>query len=250
MPDQLAHYLFARRVLDACRLCVDADSPAFRAGTFGPDPLFNDPSPRCRAEAFAMHRSPGRKALERMRAGVLARQPWAAEYAAGFFCHYALDRLCHPLILELAALGVSSHVAIEAAYDRHLMLCKGENLPRRIVLSVGALKAAAEMYRRVGPERLRMDMAVFWQIKRFMAFSGGKAVAAVPGKLRREWKGLLPLRNPGKELEASFSLLDARMESAVGLTARQLERYFEAMEKGLPLDHWTNADFSGFQTHR
>lgn len=52
MPDQIAHYLFARRVLAAApsgvRARVCADSNAFRAGTFGPDPLFNDPSPRRR----------------------------------------------------------------------------------------------------------------------------------------------------------------------------------------------------------
>ena len=56
MPDTLAHLLYARRVLAAAqpllRARISPDSPAFRAGTFGPDPLFNDPSPERRAEGF------------------------------------------------------------------------------------------------------------------------------------------------------------------------------------------------------
>ena len=74
MPDQLAHYLFGKRVVAAAdrslRRRVDPDSTAFRLGTFGPDPLFTDLSASHRAEGFGLHRQPGFVALERMRAGV------------------------------------------------------------------------------------------------------------------------------------------------------------------------------------
>ena len=68
MPDQLAHYLFARRVWAACvelRRRIDPASPAFRVGSFGPDPLFNDLSGARRAQGFGAHRRPGREALEK-----------------------------------------------------------------------------------------------------------------------------------------------------------------------------------------
>lgn len=252
MPDQLAHYLFARRVLEATdanlrrRICGDA--PAFRAGTFGPDPLFNDPSPFRRAEGFELHKRPGWEALERMRRPVKEKLPWAAEYAAGFFCHYALDRLCHPDILDMARRGIARHVAIESAYDRELMLRMGIRLPRRIPMSTSALKTAACMYRRVGPGRLGADIEVFWQIRRFVIFGGGTPLAAVPGKFNDKLDGLIPYREPTPALKECFVCLDELLEKSVEIAARQMELYFEAVDKNLPLNDWLNADFSGFQT--
>lgn len=252
MPDQLAHYIFARRVLAASdmqlRKRISADAAIFRVGTFGPDPLFNDPSPYRRAEGFEMHKRPGREALERMRRPVRERMPWAAEYAAGFFCHYALDRLCHPDILDMARRGVARHVAIEGAYDRQLMLREDVRLPRRIPLSASALKAAACMYKRVGPGRLRADIDAFWQIRRFVAFGGGTALAHIPGKVHSGWDGLIPYKNPAPGLQACFDRLDELMGAGVEIAARQLELYFEALDRDLPLDDWLCADFSGFQT--
>lgn len=252
MPDQLAHYIFARRVLAAAdaslRRRISADAPIFRVGTFGPDPLFNDPSPFRRAEGFELHKRPGRESLERMRRPVKEKMPWAAEYAAGFFCHYALDRLCHPDILEMAKRGVARHVAIEGAYDRQLLLREGTRLPRRIPLSGSALKAAACMYRRVGPGRLRADIEVFWQIRRFVLFGGGTPLAAIPGKVNSGWDGLIPHRVPTPELQECFVQLDELMEQGVEPAARQLELYFIAIDRDLPLEDWVYADFSGFQT--
>lgn len=252
MPDQYAHYLFARKVLAAVdiglRRRISADAAIFRVGTFGPDPLFNDPSPYCRAESYELHRHSGREAMERMRRPVAERMPWAAEYAAGFFCHYALDRLCHPDILEMAKRGVARHVAIEGAYDRELMLRDGIRLPRRIPLSGSALRAAACMYRRVGPGRLRADVEAFWQIRRFTAFSAGTIISSIPGRLSRDWDGLIPYREPTPELKECFLRLDQLMEAGVEPAARQLELYFIAIEQKQPLDEWLSLDFSGFPT--
>ena len=251
MPDQLAHYIFARKVLEASgadlRRRVCGDAPAFRAGTFGPDPLFNDPGAFRRVEGFEMHKRPGRESLERMRRPLEERMPWAAEYAAGFFCHYALDRLCHPDILDMARRGVARHVAIESAYDRELMLRDGIRMPRRIPMSASALKTAACMYKRVGPGRLGADIELFWQIRRFVIFGGGTHLAAVPGKINARLEGLIPYREPSTELKECFVRLDELMEESVEPVARQLELYFEAVGKHLPLNDWLDADFSGFQ---
>ena len=66
MPDQLAHFLFARRVwslLGDLRTRINPASAAFRAGSFGPDPLFNDLSTHRRGQGLAVHRRSGRDAL-------------------------------------------------------------------------------------------------------------------------------------------------------------------------------------------
>lgn len=252
MPDQLAHFLFARRVLEgadeAVRSRVNSLSPAFRAGTFGPDPLFTDPSPRRRAEGVEMHRRSGRDALERMRKPVRDRMPWAADYAAGFFCHYALDRLCHPYIKEGASKGEFRHVGLETAYDRRLRERGNNDMPARIILSSAALKAASQMYKRVGPGYLKADIEIFWQIRRFLAFGGGTKLAYIPGKIVPRLEGLVPYPENSAAIERGIEALDQLMEESIAPATEQLNLYFECIDKNLPLDGWTNPDFSGFQT--
>lgn len=252
MPDQLAHILFARRVVAAAdenvRARVNPHSPAFRAGTFGPDPLFNDPSPYRRAEGVEMHRRSGREALERMRAPVRDHMPWAADYAAGFFCHYALDRLCHPDIRRMTAAGEIRHVALETAYDRRLRERGLNDLPRRIPLPKPALQAAANMYRRLTPGRLKTDIEIFWQIRRFLVLGGGTPLAHVPGKFVKKLDGLIPYAENTPGIERGIEILDQLIEGGIEEAAQQLNLYFAAIEKDLPFDHWTDADFSGLET--
>lgn len=252
MPDHIAHYLFAKNVLAAAnenvRSRVSAESAAFRAGAFGPDPLFNDPSPRRRAEGFELHRSPGRKALERMRVPVQRKMPWAADYAAGFFCHYALDRLCHPHIKALAAEGEIGHVPLEAAYDRQLYLRGHRDIPRRMALSRSALQAAAQMYEGVGPGRYAADLAIFWKIRRLMLLGGGTRLASIPGKFSARLDGLIPYAETTPAMQRGLEMMDALMAQSIAPAVRQLNACFEAFDRNLPLDSWTDADFSGFQT--
>ena len=249
MPDTLAHLLYARRVLAAAqpllRARISPDSPAFRAGTFGPDPLFNDPSPERRAEGFEMHRRPGREAMERMRAPVRGRMPWAADYAAGFFCHYALDRLCHPELKAMDARGEAKHIAVETALDRALYLRGAVDAPRRIELSDSALRAAAEMYARVSPRQLRSDMSAYWRIRRFLLRGGGTKLAPLAGRVRPAWDGLIPYSEPDEGIRRGMDMLAARMEDGVAIAADQLTRLFDAYDAGAPLDPWLNADFAG-----
>lgn len=252
MPDQIAHILFARRVLARAdrhvRALVCPQSPAFRAGSFGPDPLFNDPSPRRRAEGFELHRQPGCVSLERMRKPLRQRMPWAADYAAGFFCHYALDRLCHPEIKAMAARGEIRHVPLEAAYDRRLHQRGFDDLPRRIILSRSALITAAQMFERVGPARYAMDVEAFWQIRRLVLFGGGTGLSKIPAKFKPEYDGLIPHARPDAATLRGMDTLDALVEDAIAPAAEQLNLYFDAIFQNRPLDEWTYADFSGFQT--
>lgn len=250
MPDQLAHFYFARRVLAATepnvRARLNADPVVFRCGTFGPDPLFNDPLSTGRAEGLGLHRKPGRVALERMRAPLHAGLPWAADYAAGFFCHYALDRLCHPELNELAARGVAPHVATETAYDRLLLERYGRaDMPKRIALSREQLRAVVTMYEGISPTRFRADLRAYWLLRRFLLFGGSSRIAPVPKFIRPNWDGLIPYSEPSPGVRRAMEVLDARIEASVDIAAEQLGRYFAAIDAGAPLDPWTEADFAG-----
>lgn len=248
MPDQLAHILFARRVMAACPALnrrIQVESPAFRAGSFGPDPLFNDPSPRRRAEGFELHRLPGRVSLQRMLQPVRSGMPWAAEYAAGFFCHYALDRLCHPELKALAAREGLNHIIIESAYDRLLHLRGEGDLPRSILLDAAALRAAASMYERLTPAEYRADLNTFWRIRRMLLYWGGTPLADIVARLHPDWSGMIPRKVLPVAVADGVQMLEARLEASVPLAAEQLQRYFEAIAHDLPLDPWVNADFAG-----
>ena len=249
MPDQLAHIRFARRVLQAAdsavRARVCADSMAFRCGTFGPDPLFNDPLPGGRAEGFGLHHKPGRVALERLRAPVAKRMPWAADYAAGFFCHYALDRLCHPELKAMVERGEARHLAVETAYDKLLLQRDRSDMPRLFRLSPSALRTAAAIYEGISPARFRADLAGFWALKRFLLFGGSAHLASLPKHVKPSWDGLIPYAEPSPGVVRGMEMLEARIDASVDIAAEQLNRYFAAIDAGLPLDSWTDADFGG-----
>ena len=249
MPDQLAHIRFARRVLDAAdssiRSRVCAESMAFRCGTFGPDPLFNDPLPSGRAEGFGLHHRPGRVALERMREPVQSRMPWAMDYAAGFFCHYALDRLCHPLLKDMAARGEALHTAVETAYDRLLFQRSRDDMPTWIHMSPSALRAAAAMYQGISPTRFRSDLAVYWMTKHFLLFRGSSCLAPLPKLVAPSIDGLIPYVEPSPSTVRGMERLEACIDASVETASDQLNRYFAAIDGGFPLDPWTDADFAG-----
>ncbi len=249
MPDQLAHIRFARRVLAAAdasvRARVSGDSPVFRCGTFGPDPLFNDPLPSGRAEGLGLHRLPGRVSLERMREPVKGGMPWAADYAAGFFCHYALDRMCHPELKAMAARGEAGHVAVETAYDRVLFARSRADMPSRITLSLSQLQAVAMMYEGITPSRFRADLRAYWLLRRILLNGKSSHIAGVPRHIRAKWDGLIPYREPSPGVRRGMEMLERRIDASVDEAAEQLSRYFAAIDTGAPLDPWTDLDFAG-----
>lgn len=249
MPDQLAHYIFARRVLAAARPQiqnrVDPDSTAFRLGTFGPDPLFTDLNSHHRSEGFWLHRQPGFVSLERMRDAVRRELPRAADYAAGFFTHYALDRICHPDLKAMDARGEAKHLPLEAAYDRALYQRGFQNLPRRIRTGEEDCCAAARMYRALTPRQYGADVRVYWAMRRALVLQSGRFLASLPGKLSPAWDGIIPYAEPPAGILRGFEVLDQWLSDGVPVAAEQLERYFDAIDSGAPLDPWTALNFAG-----
>ena len=248
MPDQLAHYLFAKRVWEACpelKTRIDPASAAFRVGSFGPDPLFNDFSAAHRRQGFGVHRRPGREALEKLRVPMMENWPAAADYAAGFFLHYALDRLCHPGLKEMDARGDAKHVPTETAYDRVLYLRGGVGMPGKLLPGSDACRVAVQVYEGIAPEQFRRDVRDYWYIRRMLMRGGGTLLSKLPDKLNPAWQGIIPHGTPSAGTIRGIAMLDRLMEASVPVAAEQLLLYFRALDGGLPLDNWTDADFSG-----
>lgn len=249
MPNQLAHYIFARRVwqaLDpALRHRIDADSPAFHVGSFGPDPLFADPLSRCRSEGIFLHRQPGRVALERLRFSLRVKLPCAAEYAAGFFAHYALDRCCHPELKAMHARGEANHLAIEAAFDRELAYRHPDFACRHLMLNWNLCRAAVETYHTLSVRRFRSDVRRYRALCRLLSLPAGNRLCAVPGKFNPDWDGILPYPRPDAGIRRGMDYLDSQLQDLIPETADQMTRFFEAVLHDLPLDSWVDADFAG-----
>lgn len=252
MPDQLAHYLFARRVWAALgkdmQRRIDPSSMAFRTGSFGPDPLFNDLSAARRSQGFQLHRRSGAAAMESFRQAVQTDLPAAADYAAGFFTHYALDRLCHPYLKALDKQGRLRHIPLEMAYDRALR-ARGEaetrGLPRSIVLSYEACRTAILPYEGVDAAAFYRDVRAYWKL-RIMLLEGGGRLSLLGNRLGSGWRGVLACDAPSPEVQAGIDRLDQLLNEAVQPAAAQLEACFLAFDRGGALDKWLDADFSGF----
>ena len=246
MPDQLAHMIFAREAALRAGLSarLDLTSAAFCAGTFGPDPLFNDVSANIRAFGLGMHKRPAREAMERMREPILGGMPMAAEYAAGFFCHYALDRICHPTLIEMARRGEAKHIAVETAFDRLLYQQGAGHLRRRLMLGRAGLLAAVQMYPGVSPRRFQADVNIYLRLRRAMVL-GGTPLATVAGLVAPKYRGVVPFSHPDAGTRAGMQRLEALMRENIDLAAEQLARFFSAVDGGAPFDAWLNADFSG-----
>ena len=246
MPDQLAHYLYGREMVRRAGLArrIDADSAVFRAGTFGPDPLFNDPRGNIRRLGLGMHKRPGREPMELLRRAVRDELPQAEAYAAGFFCHYALDRICHPLLYGMERRGEAKHVATETAFDRILYKKKLGKLRLSLSLGDDACRAAVQIYPSLSPTDFQRDINLYLVLRRIMS-SSGTPLAAVSAAVLPKYRGLVPFSTPDAQTQRGIERLEQVMRDNIDLASEQLKRFFDAIDRNTALDPWLDADFAG-----
>ena len=216
---------------------IDAASPAFRAGTFGPDPLFNDLHADIRRIGFGMHKHSGCEAMERLRHG-------DAAYAAGFFCHYALDRICHPLLYDMDRKGEAKHVPVETALDRILYKKGMGKLLLTLPLGDDTCRTAAQLYPGLSPAGFQKDVNIYLKLRRIMSTSG-TPLAAVTAAVLPKFRGLVPFSAPDDKTRRGIERLERVMRDNIGLAAEQLARCFDAIDNDAAFDEWLEADFSG-----
>lgn len=130
MPTTYAHYRFGCDVLSSLpphtQTVIVHHRSLFDFGVHGPDLLFYyKPLSKNSVNqiGYQSHERVGRdffaQAAEAARNA--SKQEAALAYLYGVLCHFALDRECHPYVGQKEKTGVS-HSAIEASFDRYLML--------------------------------------------------------------------------------------------------------------------------------
>ena len=132
MPNYYAHLRFGTQVLaglpEYIRTCIAREYDAFLLGHYGPDPLYFSRSKKARALGRIIHHRPVKEIMGRMRTAVEKQAPFAAGYAAGFLCHFALDSSCHTYIKQCTHSDRLGHAKIETEFDRFLMAMDGVDI--------------------------------------------------------------------------------------------------------------------------
>lgn len=262
MPNYYTHLKFGERVLSRLpaplRLRLDGERAAFDLGCLGPDPLFfyRPTLPNAvRREGVSMHCQSALPAFRRLREALEERQPMAAGYAAGFLCHLALDSGCHGWVNHQAARGAAAHLAIEAEFDRFLMLRdgldprKGDYLPPEP--SPQVMEAAARTFEHVSPAQMAESYRSMKRDTALLARLGGRraneTVNRVLGRLPflRSVSGMLLSARPHPSFAGMNRVLERMVLRQEGTAAQQIARFFLAAEQGGPLDLWLDRDFNG-----
>ena len=262
MPNYYTHLKFGAQVLDRLpdplRLRLEKERSAFDLGCLGPDPLFfyrpTLPS-AVRREGVRMHGTSALPAFRRLREAVAQGQEMASGYAAGFLCHLALDSGCHGWVNWRAAHGPATHLAIEAEFDRLLMVQdgldprQGDYLPP--VPGGAVMAAAARAYQNTSPAQMAESCRSMKRDTALLArLAGGRLnqdinrlVSRLP--LLRSVSGILLAARPAGHFQESNQVLAHLTRQQVAPAAQQIVRFFHAADRGAGLDPWLDRTFNG-----
>ncbi len=134
MPTTYAHFTFGKQVYkqldDEMKQLIDRHPSMFLTGLHGPDFLFYYKPLRknhlvklghdIHQQKAALFFENARKKLPESRS-----REAAIAYLLGFYCHYILDRECHPLVRKVAGTDKAAHNQLEKEFDRTMMLRDG-----------------------------------------------------------------------------------------------------------------------------
>lgn len=259
MPNYYAHFQFGNQTLArlSSQLRARLRGEAFLLGCLGPDPLFfcRPVLPnRVRRMGMEMHHAPGMIPLRRLRRGVEEGRDQVPGYTAGFICHLALDSACHPYLEARAREGRATHLAMEAELDRILLAADGlppnkSYLPR--LTEQAAFQAAVLAYPGLTGQQLQKSYQAMARDTALLAATHGRWTGELFNRTAarfqplREIVGIALGTECAPECRGSGQVLLGLMERAVPVAARQIEEYFQAVERGVPLGPWFWRDFGG-----
>lgn len=160
MPSTYAHYRFGREALpqlprNLSRM-LQRFPQLYNMGLQGPDFFFYyNPLVHTAMGALASqyHKKSGREFFENALKTLKANPSEGGRaYLYGVLCHYCLDSVCHPYVVEIAAEGKVSHMELETEFDRFLLEKDGklpadcQSIARFLRLTRGECVTVAQFY--------------------------------------------------------------------------------------------------------
>lgn len=267
MPSGYAHYRFGTQLLPTLpgdiRRTIQRFRGLFDMGLFGPD-FFYYSSPLLKSNAgflgIKFHEQTGKEFFNRVCRMLRLERPEAGiAYLYGVLCHYCLDSVCHPFVIEQAALGEATHVEIETEFDRFLLETDGkippcaQNICPNVKLTPGECDAIARFYPPATGRYVRdgiNGMAMFYRL--FTAPEGPKrkmleAGMALAGK---EFKGMLMTVKPNPRCQALDAPLMALYRQAEEMFPEMLRQLQAHMTYGAPFEEEFAAPFGAPEAAR
>ena len=261
MPNYYAHLQFGAQVLEALpepvRALVERERDAYTLGQYGPDPLFFCrllKGGRVRTAGREMHRRPVRPVMERLRLAVEEERPFAAGYAAGFLCHFALDSRCHAYIKRWERQGGITHARLETELDRFLMTRDGVDLLHETPLPTPQMPDAFDrlleeyVYLGITGREYRNGLDFYRKVSSWHTRTAGSRpagrcfdLAARASSRGAAFRDMVLKREAGPVYVSCREKLTELLYQQVPETAGKLAAFFQGGE----LDAWFDRDFNG-----
>ena len=181
MPSLYAHYRFGTGLLPEmpgdARRTIQRFRQLFDMGLHGPDIFFYS-SPILRSGANFLgvkyHEQTGEDFFARVCRNLRLMPSEAANaYLYGVLCHYCLDTVCHPYVVEVAAKGEVTHAQLETEFERLLLERDGKipacsyDMSGRLQLTPGECETVARFYPPASANQIRdsvKSMAMFTKL--------------------------------------------------------------------------------------
>ena len=260
MPATYAHYKFGKKVYRALpselRKIIKENGAAYMLGLHGPDllfyyrPYFKN---RINQRGVEMHKETAYSFFEKARRQYRKRPNYVLlSYLCGFMCHYMLDSECHPYISRYMAERGLGHLEIETDFDRELMIEDGKDpltnhCTKHLIRDLDTEEAIASV---LGVTADQVDTCILGFHKTIRLF---QCPSAAKGHFLKGFftlvgqkkgiGGLVMTGQVNRKCRESGQILEARLESAVEPTVREITRYVETIQTGKPLSLRLRRDF-------
>ncbi len=157
MPSYYAHFRFGTAALELLpadsRRSVQRFRRLYDVGLHGPDLFYHNFGSSTATLGIRYHEQSGKTFFTRVcRAIRMERSEAATAYLYGALCHYVLDSVMHPYLLQLAEDTGVSHGRLESEFDRYLLEldgkypADGQKLTAHLKLPEGERDTVARFY--------------------------------------------------------------------------------------------------------
>ena len=253
MPSTYAHYRFGVKMLPTLPADVRRSVQRFRrmydVGLHGPDIFyFYNPfsAKGTGALGIKFHEQNGKTFFSRICRSIrMERNEAAAACLYGLLCHYVLDSVLHPFILQSAQeLGVT-HVEIETEFDRYLlardrrMPPDGGKLSNHLSLTEGECETLAKFYPPCTGKTIKRALSNAALCTRLLYTTEGvsrKVTEAGVNMLGKELQGMLMTTKPNPKCAHLNEQLYSLYLQAQERFPEYLQQLQEHMTYRAPLD--------------
>ena len=251
MPSAYAHYRFGSRLLPTfpgdVRRTIQRFHKMFELGLYGPD-IFYYASPLLKTNAgflgIKYHEQSGKEFFIRVCRMLRLERPEAGiSYLYGLLCHYCLDAVMHPFVLEQIADGKITHVQLETEFDRDLLTLDDktpahtQDISPRVKLTPGEYDAVAKFYPPASGRDVQSALTAMRRTLQLLTAPAGprrKMVQTAMTLTGKELKGMLMTIEPDPACAHLCEPMMALYQRAEALLPELLQQMLSHMTYGGP----------------